>query len=290
MISVKKSINKESDKSTSQIIRDHLSTNDDDYAWHLLGILHLRGSKRELDAAILLSRSHNPDMRELSADILGQLGGGSHPFLEDSIDILINLSNDKDLNVVNSAVHALGHLEDSRAIPSLIPLVDSSCPKIRSGVAFSLGLVSGNDDSNATHALIKLSKDCNPEVRDWATFALGTLRTIDTHEIREALWDRIENETEWEAYCEAILGLALRKDSKIFDVILSEFKKENPPNLFNAVVSCREYSLLPLLKKLLKKAELEKNKNGEIKEEWLKHLKNCISSLSQLEYYGSPPI
>lgn len=70
----------------------------------------------------------------------------------------------------------------------------------------------------AIAAMIALTSDDDENVRDWATFDLGTQFMADSHDIRQALRDRLQDDND-EVRHEAYAGLARRHDPGITEVI-----------------------------------------------------------------------
>jgi HEAT repeat protein len=73
--------------------------------------------------------------------------------------------------------------------------------------------------------LIAWSRDKHHEVRDWATFVLGSQLNLDSSEIRQALRDRLED-TDVETRCEALVGLARRRDEFAIEPLKRAFEGE----------------------------------------------------------------
>jgi hypothetical protein len=73
--------------------------------------------------------------------------------------------------------------------------------------------------------LIELSTDEDDEVRDWATFGLGSQLDDDSPEIRDALFERLRDPYD-DARCEALVGLARRRDPRTFEAVLSSLMKD----------------------------------------------------------------
>jgi HEAT repeat protein len=98
--------------------------------------------------------------------------------------------------------------------------------------------------------LIELSKDPVDEVRDWATFGLGSILGIDSTQIRDALADRLDD-THFDTSCEALVGLATRKDPRAFERTLELLQSEAVPRLaVDAAQALGDPRLLPALRDL----------------------------------------
>ena len=81
--------------------------------------------------------------------------------------------------------------------------------------------LSTHENESAIHTLIELSADEDEDVRNWATFGIGSLIVNDTEEIREALFQRL-NESNSEIRGEALVGLASRGDARVVEYLLKE--------------------------------------------------------------------
>ncbi|MEH2423547.1 MAG: hypothetical protein V7K48_22325 [Nostoc sp.] len=207
-------------RSTEELIELALKSENDN---NLVAILHFRGNQEVFQAASKLCNSHNPQERQLGADILGQLGIPHRAFLNESLTILLRLIEcEQNTDVLNSIGIAFGHLHDVRTIAPLIRLKSHPSPSVRYGVVFGL---LGYEDELAISTLIELSSDQDEEVGNWATFGLGSQIETDTTAIRKALYQRFVNENTDENYeisGEALVGLAKRKDSRILTRLIEE--------------------------------------------------------------------
>lgn len=175
-----------------------------------------------------LTQSETALERELGVDILAQLGYSvqEEPFLfkfvqpykDECADILLAMiETETDLSVIESIAIGFGHLDDARAIPTLIKLKNHADEDIRFGVV--LGLL-GHEDERAIQALIELSQDEDADVRDWATFGIGSiLDEVDTPAIREALYRNLDDSDEDTRY-EALMGLIIRRDHRILNRLI----------------------------------------------------------------------
>ena len=109
-------------------------------------------------------------------------------------------------------------------------------------------------------------------------FGIGTLIEKNNKDIRDALWNRI-NDKHQETRHEAIVGLSKRKDKRIYDIIKRELLDgEYGTLLFEAIIEAGDKQFLPLLRQ-----NLNEIKKGEtINPEWKNDLKNCINELTKL--------
>jgi HEAT repeat protein len=105
------------------------------------------------------------------------------------------------------------------------------------------------DQPPGIQALIALMDDVDSDVRDWATFGLAHLEE-DSPEIRAALWARVEDSDD-DTRCQALRGLALRRDLAITSHIAAELGAEFVSFLaLEAAKSLAQPALLPALLRL----------------------------------------
>ncbi len=235
-------------RSIEELVKFALTEQDEDAAWEAVTILHYRGSREVLDAARRLCASNSADERQLGANILGQLGMPDRIFPNECFETLAAmLAKETDPNVLECIGVAFGHLRDPRSIELLLPLKRHSNSDVRFGVVMGL---TGQDRPDAIEALIELSRDGEELVRTWATFALGTVSKMDTPEIREALFARIFDSHD-ESRGEGLVGLALRKDQRVIEPLISDFTSGNAGRLtLEAAVAIGDSQLYPALVEL----------------------------------------
>jgi HEAT repeat protein len=186
-----------------------------------ISVIHHRGTTAEFHAGAQLCRDTEPNRRAVGAWILGQLG--SPPgFVEESVDVLIPMLDDKAPIVAAFAASALGSRRDAKGIGPLVAHTDHWDSEVRRSIAAALGDFS---EPEATEALITLSRDEAVPVRDWATFGLGVREDVDTWEVREALAARLDDEDS-EVRGEAMIGLAVRGDRRAIGAIRAELLLE----------------------------------------------------------------
>jgi len=213
---------------------------EDDAAWAAVKKLHLIGSQEVLEKAIALTHSDLPDHRARGADILAQLGVAplkhSNSFIPERLHALTQLlRTESDLEVVRSAIVALGHLEAAEGIRDVLKFAEHPNENIRYAVAISLPTGLG-DEPGVISTLIKLMSDSDSDVRDWATFGLGTQSDADSDRIREALYQRLQD-TDEDTRAEAVVGLAKRRDLRVLPVIIEELERDEYGVLYEEAAS-----------------------------------------------------
>lgn len=128
-------------------------------------------------------------------------------------------TGDAGAQLLASIVSALGHLEDPRAVPSLLGLVRHESEIVRFSLALALPAVCDEDyEAAVTDALVSLTSDDDEGVRDWACFGLSQMQ-IDTPGVRDALAVRLADSHD-DARCEALIGLARLGDQRAFDMLI----------------------------------------------------------------------
>ena len=165
--------------------------------------------------------------------------------------------------------------DDTRGLRRIAGLRRHASEEVREGVVFAL---LAREDSTSVATLVELSRDQAIPVRDWATFGLGTQIELDTPSIRAALKARL-HDTDTETRCEAIMGLARRKDPGVMSALLLELARDDVITL--AVGAAAEYgdpSLIPHLERHLPSARQEDKVNAY----WLDVLKDAVKKLQQV--------
>lgn len=237
---------------------------DSDERWEPIRRLHSRGDRETFDAAARLCRSAEPNERVLGTDILGQLGVGNRPFLEDTLPILVELAaHETSLDVLYSALCSLGHLDDSRALGPLLAHSHHPDRDIRFAVAVSLPSALVNDEQPiGISALLELMEDEDADVRDWATMGLGSCLEADSAEIREALLRRLDD-MEAGTAGEALVGLARRHDLRAVEAISAALASGDVGNLIvEAAAELGDPRLLPALQALADRGWAEHDPRG----------------------------
>jgi HEAT repeat protein len=202
---------------------------EDDAPWRAVRELHRVGSREVFDKAAEWCRSKAPLFRARGLDVLAQIGKtADHPcnsFPDESFSVVSGvLKNEQEIQPLNSAIAALGHINNPAAIPLIIRHQAHPDSIVRFSVASALG--SFPNDSRSAECLLLLMRDEDEEVRDWATFGLGVLGDMDSGEIRDALFERLSDSNE-DVREEAMAGLGKRRDRRVLPFLLAAL--DHPP-------------------------------------------------------------
>jgi hypothetical protein len=161
-----------------------------------------------------------------------------HPGAVDVIDRL--LSNDLHTLEFHDAAKAVELTE----LGAVLALAEHGNPDVRRNLASALPFLTDEDPTpNAiVDCAIAMSCDPSPDVRDWACCALGTqFRGIDTPELREALVDRLDD-IHTDARCEAMLGLAYRRDPRVLPYIRHALSRPSGQLYQNELIAAGAFS------------------------------------------------
>jgi HEAT repeat protein len=195
--------------------------------WVGVGAARMHSTQATFDACGLWSTAMSPTHRAAAADILAQLGpNGTRPFRDVSLPIVTALLNDQDAAVVEAAAFAIGHLRDAPLASDLIARLQTL--EAHPDADVRLGVVHAYTSStcdDGTPGLIRLSRDADTAVRDWATFGLGSMSSFDSQDLRAALVARLTDEDD-NTRGEALVGLAVRKDSRALATIGAELARK----------------------------------------------------------------
>ena len=235
------------------LVATSLAADDEsDAYWDCVGELHKRGTREVFQRAAALCSASEPRSRQLGLDILAQLGNQERPFLEEVLRIAIQLADDSDAAVRESALSALGHQWDVRALPTLLQHQLDPDADVRFSVATSIPCVVSHSqpEPSAVAALIAMMRDNDSDVRDWATFGIGSLLDVDGNEIREALTERLDD-PDGDTAGEALVGLARRGDLGIVDRVNALLANPTVGNMIvEAAGELAEPRLIPALERL----------------------------------------
>ena len=234
-------------RSTTELVALYLRDPETDEAGRALGVVQYRGGKEEFEIAAHLARGNLALERRVAADILAQLGWQERTYLSESIEILLRLLDDPEVEVLQAAAIACGHRKSSLSVARLVELGKHPSAQVRYGVTYGLA---GQDEPSAIDALLLLSKDEDRDVRDWATFALGSQTDIDTPELREALRARL-TDNDPEIRGEALVGLGRRQDEHLKRAVLDELSGEFHGDwVFEAAEAIADPDFIPALERM----------------------------------------
>jgi hypothetical protein len=198
-----------------------------DERWDVFYTLGTRGDDETLDAAKIWCANTDATKRELAANLLNQFGerifdnngrGVTFPSAGRVVPLLEKLIDDPEAGVIASAIIGLGWYSAYEIILARPSLSTHASPSVRFAVACGLN---GAESKAAIDILIALASDEDDEVRDRASWVLGCESMLDTPEIRQAL---MRNLDDWQTdtRCEALVGLARRKDARVIPHIKKE--------------------------------------------------------------------
>ena len=234
-------------RSTTELVALYLRDPETDEAGRALGVVQYRGGKEEFEIAAHLARGNLALERRVAADILAQLGWQERTYLSESIEILLRLLDDPEVEVLQAAAIACGQRKSSLSVARLVELGKHPSAQVRYGVTYGLA---GQDEPSAIDALLLLSKDEDRDVRDWATFALGSQTDIDTPELREALRARL-TDNDPEIGGEALVGLSRRQDEHLKRAVLDELSGEFHGDwVFEAAEAIADPDFIPALERM----------------------------------------
>lgn len=192
---------------------------DEDVAWQAVMDLQNVATRPVFEQAARWCGAENPAMRKCGADVLGQLGIYTRPFLHESLPILADmLQRETEALPLRACICALGHLGNPAVIPLLAAFAGHTDDLIRLEVTFALGKFPNEAASIAL--LLQLMQDADGDVRDWATFGLGVQGDADSPIIRDALYQRL-HDLDHDVREEAMVGLAKRQDWRVLDPLCS---------------------------------------------------------------------
>ena len=265
--------------SDEKLISRLINYKTDKSRWETIRILRSRPSKELFEKCIELINSNEQKKKIIGIDILAQLGKDKRPFRKETLKIYFELLNtETDINILFSILSGISFNDkelSEKQINKICSFQNSNSNLIKQGIVNALGFI---ENEKAIDVLIKFSKDKANHIRSWATFYIGQV-DFDNKNIREALWNRI-NDKHQETRMEAIIGLAKRKDDRVFEIINQELTKDDFGSmLFEAILETENKDFIPILQQ-----ELNESKNIEtINPDWIKGLEKCIDDLTKLE-------
>jgi HEAT repeat protein len=171
------------------------------------------------------TESREEKRRRLAATVLGQCGIKMTLDADQCTTLLLKmLSTEDSAAVIADVISALGHLEDPRALGSVLHFHQHPESRVRFAVVYFLN---GKSSDVAVSVLIERSSDGDRDVRDWAMFGLGSMINLDTPEIRAALAAGLDDVDD-EVRGEALVGLSTRGDLRVVPALLKELNRHEP--------------------------------------------------------------
>ena len=270
------------DFTAEELLTRILSNKSQKTYWDNVRELYRRGGEETFKRCYQLVKTGTDREKEVAVDILAQLGSTVRPYLKQSLQLYFELLDSALLDsafttdLLITVLHAIRSNNDTlnAAQAKAVAAFKSHEDKyVRLGVVYAL---LGVEHQVAVDAMVALTTDKFSAIRNWATFGIGSQIEKDSKQITAALWNRV-NDKEEETRFEAIVGLAIRKDAGIKDVIIEELLTgEFGTLLFDAIVALEDADFLPALKRL----QIESQKDKTIDPGWLSKLDETISFLS----------
>jgi len=222
-----------------------------------------------------LCKSSSPHERMIGAEMTARVNRSNAQ--RGSRILTSTIRSDADTGELQTILKWLANFGWQRVVGIRKVYVLASHPsaRVRLGVVNVLANV---QTCQSLRTLITLTRDANPRVRDWATFSVGELRSEDSPTVRTALAERLEDE-DGDTFCEAVYGLAKRRDPRAFELLRDEFESDDPGSLlFRAASVLKDARLLPHLIQLRRR-----NQNvNEIDPLWLMELRAAIAELREI--------
>ncbi len=201
---------------------------DDEEPWEAVCQLRSHGCREIFDRAASWCSSDSPLKRARAAAILCQLRREQAPgepwkpgeFLyRDESYLLVSemLAHESEPQVIDSAVHALGHIDNVAAVQQIVRFQDHPDENVRFAVACALGCFP--NEAQSIQGLLALTRDQDSDVRDWAVFGLGVMGDADSPAIREALLGCLDDSNP-DVREEAACGLGKRRDLRVLPKLL----------------------------------------------------------------------
>ena len=234
--------------------------------WKYISELRKRKSTEIYQKATELSNSNHDKEKVIGIDILAQFGY-PRKHKKQTLRNYFNLLKSKNsIKVLSSILYGIGHNNESltgNQIDIICRFKSNRSATIRYSLTFAL---SGVENENSINTLIQLSKDKDSDIRDWATFGIGSQTEFDNLEIRQALWERV-NDTDKNTRDEAIAGLAKRKDHRIKEILKHELNNaDNFSSLtLEAIEDLGDTDFIELIEQKIQKNRTEQT----INEDWL---------------------
>ncbi len=245
--------------------------------WDNISELRKRPNQEVFKKAYEFAKSDFDKQKIIGLDILQQLGFDPRYKKKETVELHFELLEEEQSdNVLKSIFHGIGHNNDELSDKQILKLLEFKNVKNTEVKHALISALLGIENTSTINVLIEFTKDKTASIRNWATFSIGSLTELDNTDIRNALWNRV-NDPNFEIKSEAIVGLANRKDSRIKSIIIKELENgDYGILLFEAILIIKDQDFLPLLNKNL---EVAKTNEDDIKNGWVPVLENTINEL-----------
>ncbi|CAL2085881.1 hypothetical protein [Tenacibaculum sp. 190524A05c] len=247
--------------------------------WDNISELRKRPNQEVFRKAYEFAKSDFDKQKIIGLDVLQQLGFDPRYNKKETVELHFELLEEEQSdNVLKSIFYGIGHNNDELSDKQILKLPEFKNVKNTEVKHALISALSGIENINTINVLIQFTRDKTPSIRNWATFGIGSLSELDNSDIRNALWNRV-NDSDFETKSEAIVGLANRKDSRIKSVITKELENGDYGTLlFEAILTIKDQDFIPLLNKNL---EVAKTNKDDIKNGWVPALENTINELTK---------
>ncbi len=273
---IKKSLNKLTNYTTEKIFQRLLNNKSRKNYWQYVSELRKRKTDEIFDISCSLIRSNKTKERVIGADILSQFGFPRR-YKKEIIKLFFNLLQfETEIEVLFSILYGISHNNENltkKQVKFLSTFKNHKSVKVRFSLVSSLSTI---ENDLAIKTLIELSNDKDSDIRNWSTFGIGSLIDIDNINIRNALWNRVLDKDETTKF-EAISGLALRKDNRIKEVLITELKNidNNGGLILESIEQLGDKSFISNLEK-----QIQLNKKfKKVNEDWLIETLNKLKGI-----------
>ncbi len=236
--------------------------------WDNIAELRTRPNQNVFNIAAKLTQATDDKSKIIGLDVLQQLGNTPRFNQKETIDLHFKLLEQPQSNkVLKSIFHGIGHNNEELTKKQIAKLVEFEHHENVEVKYALISALSGIENSKAIQLLINFTTHKNSTIRNWSTFGLGSLIETDNRAIRNALWNNVLD-TDFDTKSEAIMGLALRKDIRVKNVLITALENGNIGTLIlEAITVIQHKDFLPLLEMNLQKTERDQSGWREALEE-----------------------
>jgi HEAT repeat protein len=265
---------------TSYKIFERLLTNKSKKTyWDNVRELRKRPNNDVHSRAINLLNSSSEKEIIIGIDVLAQLGFNPRFKQKETIQAYYELlEKPQSPNVLFSLFFGISHNNEILTDLQIVRILEYKNHK-HVDVRYALvQAISCLEHEEAIKATIELSSDKYSHIRDWATFNLGSQLELSNKEIKNALWERIDDKFE-KVRMEAIAGLAKRKDKKIKKILIEELTKidDHGSTILEAIEAFEDPDFIELIEKQIK----TNRKTKAVSEQWLRNTIEKLKTKTQ---------